>query len=137
MSKYFYILADRYYYIDGRTCINNQNFDGIIYGELRCPLMGYDYDETECCGPIGYQYCCRPPIRRNSGIGFITGILFVSIICCCACFWTFGLCMYKFSILKKSSENTTNNEENDQLNKNESEIKNNQDDSSPPAYDNS
>ena len=31
---------DRYSTINGEVCVNNYNYDGIIYGPFRCPIDG-------------------------------------------------------------------------------------------------
>lgn len=45
--------------IDGSTCINNEDFNGTIIGTFKCPLDGFNDDDIYCCGPVGYQYCCK------------------------------------------------------------------------------
>jgi Wnt and FGF inhibitory regulator len=63
---------DRYSNINGEVCVNNENYDGIKYGQFICPIDGFDYDEIKCCGPIGQQYCCTPAesaAYRMSGPG--------------------------------------------------------------------
>ena len=49
---------NKYSSINGDVCINNYNFDGIVYGQFICPVEGFDYGATKCCGEIYQQYCC-------------------------------------------------------------------------------
>lgn len=45
----------------GKTCVNNENFNGTIFGTFRCPLPGFDPRDTYCCGSYSNktQYCCK------------------------------------------------------------------------------
>ena len=49
---------DRYSEIKGSICKNNQVYEEITFGEFQCPLEGFAYDATFCCGPPNEQYCC-------------------------------------------------------------------------------
>lgn len=42
----------------GDTCRNYRNFSGKIYGEFRCPLVGFALNSKFCCGTENSQYCC-------------------------------------------------------------------------------
>lgn len=42
--------------IKGALCTNTMNYDGISFGQFYCPLEGYGYDETACCGPMNQQH---------------------------------------------------------------------------------
>lgn len=44
----------------GSTCINNLNYNGLIIGKFICPVEGFDYSATECCGQKYEEYCCTP-----------------------------------------------------------------------------
>ena len=48
----------RYSEIQGSICTNNQMYEEISFGEFQCPLEGFNYDATFCCGPPNEQYCC-------------------------------------------------------------------------------
>lgn len=54
---------DRYGQIQGQVCRNYLEYDGIVFGEFLCPIEGFNYDETECCGAYNEQYCCTPQER--------------------------------------------------------------------------
>jgi uncharacterized ion transporter superfamily protein YfcC len=75
-------------------------------------MIGYDYDETACCGTYNYQYCCRPYLNkhgRSSGIGFLSGLVFVilfMLLICCACGF---LVYYKTKIQNKDGINKKEN----------------------------
>jgi hypothetical protein len=57
---------NRYGNIKGDVCVNNVNFDGIVYGQFICPIDGFDFDATKCCGNLYEQYCCTPNQVYNS-----------------------------------------------------------------------
>lgn len=44
----------------GSTCYNDDEYNGIVFGKFTCPMNGFRYDETECCGFSYQQYCCSP-----------------------------------------------------------------------------
>ena len=41
-------------------CINNEDFNGTIFGIFECPLYGFDESAKYCCGSLENetQYCC-------------------------------------------------------------------------------
>jgi hypothetical protein len=43
----------------GSLCKNYANYDGVVYGQFYCPIEGFSYDDTRCCGPYNEQYCCN------------------------------------------------------------------------------
>lgn len=51
---------DAYASIQGQSCTNNVNFDGIVLGSFICPIEGFDVTATMCCGSLNEQYCCTP-----------------------------------------------------------------------------
>ena len=51
-------LPGRYSEIQGSICTNNQMYEEISFGEFQCPLEGFNYEATFCCGPPNEQYCC-------------------------------------------------------------------------------
>jgi hypothetical protein len=55
---------EKYSQIKGSVCVNNLEFDGIVFGEFMCPVEGYNYDETVCCGLPNEEYCCSPVERQ-------------------------------------------------------------------------
>jgi hypothetical protein len=46
--------------INGSICSNNQSYNGVIFGKFKCPIEGFDLDETECCDANDKQFCCKP-----------------------------------------------------------------------------
>jgi hypothetical protein len=44
--------------LGGETCVNNEDLNGTRFGQFRCPLNGFPYEATSCCGDYGKQYCC-------------------------------------------------------------------------------
>lgn len=53
-----YNYRSAYTSLSGTTCENNVNYDGVIFGKIICPVEGFDYFATYCCGPPLQQYCC-------------------------------------------------------------------------------
>lgn len=43
----------------GEKCANNEDMNGTVFGEFRCPLYGFPADARYCCGEPGKQYCCQ------------------------------------------------------------------------------
>ena len=40
--------------------LNNQSYNGIVFGKFKCPIRGFDLDETECCDKASNkQFCCK------------------------------------------------------------------------------
>lgn len=58
---------DRYGSIQGQLCTNYLEYDGIVYGQFRCPVEGFDYTATACCGLPKEQYCCHPSEANYAG----------------------------------------------------------------------
>ena len=48
----------QYSSIQGETCTNYLEYDGIVYGTFICPIEGFSYEAKYCCGPPREQYCC-------------------------------------------------------------------------------
>lgn len=61
---------NKYKQIQGDVCINNLIYDGITFGEFICPVEGFDYASTSCCGPLYEQYCCTPAEASAYKVGF-------------------------------------------------------------------
>lgn len=98
---------NKYSQIQGQVCRNFLEYEGITFGEFLCPIEGYNYDETECCGDPNEQYCCTPQDRaimrgepwtggsnrnRNEGVNALIlffaifiPVFLVSIILCGVC----------------------------------------------------
>ena len=55
---YGYDYRKNYSLINGSICINYQAYNGIILTKFKCPVEGFNSDETNCCDSIGTQYCC-------------------------------------------------------------------------------
>ena len=58
-------------YLKGNICKNYIEYDGIVLGKFYCPIEGYDQDETECCGYLNEQYCCKPIKPKNKEDKFV------------------------------------------------------------------
>jgi hypothetical protein len=45
----------------GSKCINNEDFNGTVFGEFTCPLPEFDESAKYCCGSYDNQtqYCCN------------------------------------------------------------------------------
>ena len=67
---------DNYSSINGSLCTNIQNYNGISFGKFKCPLEGYDLDETECCDLPDRQFCCTPSVLFSSSMDY--EIIFIS-----------------------------------------------------------
>lgn len=50
--------------LGGQTCTNNEDLNGTTFGQFRCPMYGFPYEATACCGEYGKQYCCIPDRSR-------------------------------------------------------------------------
>lgn len=48
----------KYGEVRGTLCTNYLEYDGIVFGQFYCPIEGFEYDETMCCGALKEQYCC-------------------------------------------------------------------------------
>jgi len=55
--NFFFILV-------GETCFNNEDLNGTVFGQFRCPLYGFPYEAKYCCGEYGNQYCCARESNR-------------------------------------------------------------------------
>lgn len=64
----------------GKTCTNNENFNGTTFGTFRCPLPGMDQRQTYCCGSYNFQYCCRYWDDSGRQAGTIIGIIAVIVL---------------------------------------------------------
>ena len=44
----------------GSICVNNEDFNGTVFGKFQCPLPEIDSSATYCCGSAEEetQYCC-------------------------------------------------------------------------------
>jgi hypothetical protein len=59
-----------YSFIRGSICTNNINYNGVEFGQFECPIEGFDYSATSCCGPLYEQYCCTNLELEHDKIGF-------------------------------------------------------------------
>ena len=50
---------ENYSMINGSVCNNDYAYNGIIFGKFKCPIKGFNLDETICCDEIGTQFCCK------------------------------------------------------------------------------
>lgn len=136
---YWEHFIDRYSQIEGDICHNDQNFDGIIYGQIKCPMYGYDYDETACCGTYNNQYCCKPFTNRHGGksnIGFAAGLFFILIVMTALCCCTVCFCLYKF-VLQNDKQTQTKTTEIKATPEEKSELKKDEEsntENKPPEY---
>jgi hypothetical protein len=66
-NGYFYQNGNRQYVSGsdsrepGNTCINNEDFNGTVFGEFTCPMPEFDPSAKYCCGSYDNQtqYCCN------------------------------------------------------------------------------
>lgn len=63
----------QYSNIRGQKCTNWQAQNGMVFGEYICPIEGYNYDATSCCGMPNEQYCCSPSEAAYGGLGGVGG----------------------------------------------------------------
>ncbi len=102
----------QYATIHGSVCTNNYDYSGLSFGQFRCPMEGYDYTATACCGPVDLQYCCSPN-EAVSGYGSSGGygrsssllaVIFVPLIFMALIGGGVALfCVYKKRIYEKVS----------------------------------
>jgi hypothetical protein len=66
----------------GETCVNNENLNGTVFGQFRCPLYGFPHEAKYCCGEHGHQYCCeRQTSRFTCAISYIkTYVLIILVV---------------------------------------------------------
>ena len=57
----------------GETCQNNENLNGTVFGQFRCPLNGFPYEAKACCGEYGKQFCCIPERTRSDHDQLVCG----------------------------------------------------------------
>lgn len=57
--------SGHYAHLRGDTCFNNYKYDGYTFGYFECPIEGYSYFDTACCGLPGEQYCCSQMEHNN------------------------------------------------------------------------
>ncbi|CAF3936214.1 unnamed protein product [Rotaria sp. Silwood2] len=70
-------------YGTGETCVNNEDLNGTVFGEFRCPLSGFPREAKHCCGEYGQQYCCeqnRSFLSKVSHFGWIIIVVIIFII---------------------------------------------------------
>lgn len=106
--------------IQGRTCSNYIEYNGVVFGQFRCPIEGNRYDETECCGHRQEQYCCSPHQAmlekrnnynqayrgntRSSGMGTVIFILILLLILIALGLWIFNLKKKKYVKVDEDKE---------------------------------
>ena len=73
----------RFYFAAGKTCTNNEDFNGTKFGTFRCPLPGMDQRQTYCCGSYNYQYCCRYWDDSGRQAGTVIAIIAVIVLILC------------------------------------------------------
>ena len=61
---------EEYSFIRGSICRNNINYNGVEFGQFECPIEGFDFAATSCCGPIYEQYCCTNLEVEHDKLGF-------------------------------------------------------------------
>ncbi|CAF1015895.1 unnamed protein product [Rotaria sordida] len=72
-------------YGTGATCVNNEDMNGTVFGQFRCPLYGFPPEAKHCCGEYGKQFCCIPERRSSyftkaSHFGWIVIVIIIFII---------------------------------------------------------
>jgi hypothetical protein len=65
----------KYATIVGSVCVNNINYNGIEFGHFVCPIEGFDYEATNCCGKIYEQYCCTSLDVASDKAGFYSAYI--------------------------------------------------------------
>ena len=61
---------DFYSAIRGSVCTNMINYHGFEFGQFECPIEGFDYAATNCCGKLYEQYCCTTLEIEHDKLGF-------------------------------------------------------------------
>ncbi len=92
-----------YQNILGELCTNDNNYDGVIYEKFICPIEGFSYEETSCCGRLGDQFCCNlkrknyflKNISKSSNLALIAFYISIVVLCFIA------KCIYCFNIVFK------------------------------------
>lgn len=73
------------YQAKGSVCVNNEDFNGTVFGSFQCPLPEFDPSATYCCGSTEEeaQFCCRffDDNGRKWGV-IIAVIAVIGIIIC-------------------------------------------------------
>jgi hypothetical protein len=121
---------ERYGSINGKTCINYLEYDGIVYGTFICPIEGFSYEAKYCCGPPREQYCCTlsefkseenpfdsPHHDQYSAGRFDKYFLFILVPFLIIFFIIVGICaflIYKkkdaiYSLIRKNDNTSTEN----------------------------
>ena len=39
--------------------MNNEDFNGTVFGSFQCPLPGFENQARYCCGNDNEEYCCK------------------------------------------------------------------------------
>ncbi len=108
----------------GSLCKNYVNYDGVVYGQFYCPIEGFNYDDTRCCGPHNEEYCCNEREYRmfngdyrdedryhgrndrhrkssSGGSGLLVGFLVFTLFICMCCTLVTVFCCVKKRIYEK------------------------------------
>ena len=55
---------------NGSICMNSINYNGFFFNNFECPIVGFDFAATHCCGRIFEHYCCTEKEVENDKRGF-------------------------------------------------------------------
>ncbi len=102
--------SENYSNIDGSICKNNQEYEGIVFHKIKCPVEGFSVDAVLCCDEPGQQFCCVP--AKNSFIFIVLGIFLLGLFGG-KIFFLWRVCRYRCS---KNQEKNDNPEEEINLN---------------------
>ena len=100
--------------IDGSLCTNDQEYEGIVFSKMKCPIEGFSVEAVLCCDVPGQQFCCVPvtnsiwKLLLYIGLGILLAILLGSKI-----IFLWRVCRHRCS---KNPEKTDNPEEEINLN---------------------
>ena len=89
--------------IDGSICTNNQPYEGIIFGKIKCPVNGFEENAVLCCDEPGQQYCCAP-LNGLSNLSIILIVLGIVLSILVACLASYSCKKCKESYDKKYSQ---------------------------------
>ena len=55
--------------------------------KFKCPVEGFNSDETDCCHEVGTQYCCKKSTKISSNT-------YIFILICCIFSIIIGLILF-------------------------------------------
>jgi hypothetical protein len=67
-ASFYDFRSGQYARYRGETCSNHFDYDGYKFGHFECPIEGFNFMDTACCGLKGEQYCCTPNEAKNERI---------------------------------------------------------------------